>query len=86
MAANTRLACRIAHEHSRRSRSKVITTFPPLSILYTAFSNLESQSVEFHEVHHNRRICNYGITQWIDYLMNSRYLRRREDNCETVER
>lgn len=52
-----------------------ISTFPPLSILYTAFTNWERDSIEFHEVHHNRRHCNYGITQWIDYLMGSRMLK-----------
>lgn len=52
-----------------------ISTYPPLSILYTAFTNWERDAIEFHEVHHNRRHCNYGITQWIDYLMGSRQLK-----------
>jgi sterol desaturase/sphingolipid hydroxylase (fatty acid hydroxylase superfamily) len=52
-----------------------ISMYPPLSILYTAFTDVEKNSIEFHEVHHNRRHCNYGITQWIDYLMSSRVLR-----------
>eukprot|EP00939_MAST-03C_sp_MAST-3C-sp1_P002463 g2463.t1 len=52
-----------------------ISTYPPLSILYTAFTNWERDSIEFHEVHHNRRHCNYGITQWIDHLMGSRRLK-----------
>lgn len=52
-----------------------ISTYPPLSILYTAFTNWERDAIEFHEVHHNRRHCNYGITQWIDWLMGSRRLK-----------
>jgi sterol desaturase/sphingolipid hydroxylase (fatty acid hydroxylase superfamily) len=53
----------------------VISTYPPLSILYTAFTDAEKHSIEFHEVHHNRRRTNYGITQWIDLLMGSRMLK-----------
>jgi sterol desaturase/sphingolipid hydroxylase (fatty acid hydroxylase superfamily) len=53
----------------------VISMHPPLSILYTAFTDVEKSSIEFHEVHHNRRHCNYGITQWIDQLMSTRVLR-----------
>jgi len=53
----------------------VISMYPPLSILYTPFTDVEATAIEFHEVHHNRRSCNYGITQWIDYLMGSRLLR-----------
>lgn len=54
----------------------VITMYPPLSILYTAFTDIEKHAVEFHEVHHNRRNANYGITQWIDALMGTRILKK----------
>ena len=54
----------------------VISMYPPLSILYNAFTNSEGRTaIEFHEVHHNRRQCNYGITQWIDMIMGSRMLK-----------
>lgn len=53
----------------------VISMYPPLSIFYTAFTDVEKHAVEFHEVHHNRRSANYGITQWIDALRGSRILK-----------
>ena len=56
----------------------VISMYPPLSILYNLFTNKEGRTaIEFHEVHHNRRHCNYGITQWIDMLMGSRFLKSK---------
>ena len=49
---------------------------PPFSILWNIFPNLDaSTAIEFHEVHHNQRHCNYGITQWIDAIMGSRMLK-----------
>jgi sterol desaturase/sphingolipid hydroxylase (fatty acid hydroxylase superfamily) len=53
----------------------VVSSYPPLSILYNAFTDFDRDSVEFHEVHHNRRHTNYGITQWIDKLMGSHILK-----------
>ena len=52
----------------------VISMFPPFSLLYNILQG-PSTAIEFHEVHHNRRHCNYGITQWIDRLMQSRFLK-----------
>jgi len=51
----------------------VISWCPPLSILWNLFQR--PTAIEFHEVHHNRRHCNYGITEWIDFLAGTRVLR-----------
>lgn len=53
----------------------VISAYPPLSLLYNLVWHADKHNVEFHEVHHNRRHCNYGITQWIDALMGTRRLK-----------
>lgn len=52
----------------------VISMYPPLSFLFNAWRTTPPTGIEFHEVHHNRRRCNYGITQWVDWLMGSRWL------------
>eukprot|EP00656_Telonema_subtile_P001443 TRINITY_DN10648_c0_g2_i1.p1 TRINITY_DN10648_c0_g2~~TRINITY_DN10648_c0_g2_i1.p1 ORF type:complete len:457 (-),score=115.83 TRINITY_DN10648_c0_g2_i1:290-1660(-) len=53
----------------------VISAYPPLSFVYGLFTGNKSTAIEFHEVHHNKRHCNYGITQWIDRLMLSHVLK-----------
>lgn len=63
----------------------VISMYPPLSILYNVlqasyFKQGPSTAIEFHEVHHNKRHCNYGITQWIDRLMGSHVLKAQAKN------
>lgn len=51
----------------------MISQFAPLSVFYNYFfPNVDARSIEFHETHHNRRDCNYGITQWIDAIAGSR--------------
>jgi sterol desaturase/sphingolipid hydroxylase (fatty acid hydroxylase superfamily) len=49
----------------------VVSMFPPLSILYNGFFNLDRTIIESHEVHHNRRNCNYGIMPWIDMVLGT---------------
>ena len=51
---------------------QIISQFAPGSILYHGFFPwLDTRAIEFHETHHNRRDCNYGITAWIDQLAGS---------------
>lgn len=50
-----------------------VTFFPPLAPLYRLFfPNLDRDNILFHETHHNVLKCNYGITQWMDQLFNTR--------------
>lgn len=53
----------------------VISMYPPFSFLYNILQG-PSTAIEFHEVHHNKRHCNYGITQWIDRMMGSHLLKQ----------
>eukprot|EP01060_Flectonema_neradi_P012050 TRINITY_DN18977_c0_g1_i1.p1 TRINITY_DN18977_c0_g1~~TRINITY_DN18977_c0_g1_i1.p1 ORF type:complete len:316 (+),score=27.63 TRINITY_DN18977_c0_g1_i1:77-949(+) len=48
-----------------------VSYFPPLSIA-TRLLGLENNNIRFHENHHKYHDCNYGITQWIDFLLGSR--------------
>eukprot|EP01064_Diplonema_japonicum_P010407 TRINITY_DN17664_c0_g1_i1.p1 TRINITY_DN17664_c0_g1~~TRINITY_DN17664_c0_g1_i1.p1 ORF type:complete len:291 (+),score=42.14 TRINITY_DN17664_c0_g1_i1:81-953(+) len=48
-----------------------VSYFPPLSII-TRPLGLEEHNVLFHDNHHTMNNCNYGITQWCDYLAGSR--------------
>jgi hypothetical protein len=36
--------------------------------------DVDARNVEFHERHHNKLHQNYGITQWVDYLLGTRKL------------
>ena len=49
----------------------VVSMFPPLSILYNGYFNLDKNIIAAHEVHHNRRNCNYGIMPWIDVVFGT---------------
>eukprot|EP00928_Gymnodinium_smaydae_P035087 TRINITY_DN24752_c0_g2_i1.p1 TRINITY_DN24752_c0_g2~~TRINITY_DN24752_c0_g2_i1.p1 ORF type:complete len:322 (+),score=33.43 TRINITY_DN24752_c0_g2_i1:47-1012(+) len=49
-----------------------VTFFPPLAPLYAHFlPNADARNVEFHDHHHAKRNCNYGITQWLDRLLGT---------------
>ena len=50
---------------------QTISIYPPLSFLYREFFKIDINPVKFHEIHHRRRDCNYGITSWIDYLLKT---------------
>ena len=51
---------------------QIISQYAPLSVFYHRFFPfIDDRGIEFHETHHNRRDCNYGITQWIDRLAGS---------------
>merc|ERR1719469_834961 len=46
----------------------LISFFPPLSIIYNRFHDVDGSAVHFHELHHNKIRCNYGITSWLDTI------------------
>eukprot|EP01065_Artemidia_motanka_P044830 TRINITY_DN643_c4_g1_i1.p1 TRINITY_DN643_c4_g1~~TRINITY_DN643_c4_g1_i1.p1 ORF type:complete len:367 (+),score=120.23 TRINITY_DN643_c4_g1_i1:141-1241(+) len=65
------LVCYTAWHESGTHTGKpvpLISMFPPFSALYNAVYDVDGRAIEFHETHHNRIRCNYGITPWIDYL------------------
>lgn len=49
-----------------------VTLFPPLSPIYRLFlGDVDAHNVRFHDQHHVMRNCNYGITQWLDFLLGT---------------
>jgi len=49
-----------------------VTLFPPLAPLYRlVLGDVDARNIEFHDKHHVLRNCNYGITQWLDYLLGT---------------
>lgn len=57
---------------------------PPLALVYrslwfqqlTGLGDPDRHNVLFHHSHHVLRRCNYGITQWLDYLLGTAKLCR----------
>jgi methylsterol monooxygenase len=58
--------------HSGKS-IPTVSYFPPLSVLYNSVLpfNVDAGNVHFHERHHNIVRCNYGITQWCDFVLGT---------------
>ena len=52
--------------------SSVSTLIAPIAPLYHyILGDIDRRNVEFHQVHHERRKCNYSITQWCDNLFGT---------------
>lgn len=50
----------------------IVSYYPPIAPLYNALlGDIDRNNVQFHETHHNKVRCNYGITQWIDFLFGT---------------
>ena len=45
--------------------------FPPLSIVYRHFWDVDKHGIVHHERHHNCPDTNFGITHWIDWVMGT---------------
>lgn len=51
----------------------LVSFFPPLSCAYKLFlGDIDRENVLFHHCHHVYRLCNYGITQWVDILLGTK--------------
>lgn len=49
-----------------------VTYFPPFAPLYCqVLGNVDARNIEFHDNHHALTNCNYGITQWLDWVLGT---------------
>lgn len=63
-----------------------VTYFPPLAPLYnTLLGDVDKRNVEFHERHHNRLDQNYGITQWLDWLLGTHKIQPQSEIDRTTK-
>jgi sterol desaturase/sphingolipid hydroxylase (fatty acid hydroxylase superfamily) len=48
-----------------------ISMFAPFALFYNQFWDFDRKAIMFHEIHHNKIMCNYGITSWLDCLVGT---------------
>lgn len=49
----------------------LVSMFAPFSLIYNQFWDFDNKAIMFHELHHNKILCNYGITSWLDRLVGT---------------
>lgn len=50
----------------------LISTYPPLSVLYHAFAPwLDKDTIVGHSIHHSHRVVNFGISPHMDALFGT---------------
>ena len=69
------------------STAPVLSFLPPLSLLYRSiFGDIDKDNAYFHHCHHVYRLCNYGITQWLDICLGTKKLGALQTHISAVRK